>query len=177
MDARRRTDPFARRQELLPGTGLGHHDVEPTRLGRLSFFQGLLYPELVTCAKVARAVEFAPGEELTRQGERGHSLWFVDSGGADVLIDGAKVAEVGPGEVVGEIAVLSDGRRTATVVATTPVVAAELLEQDIAVLDARAPEAAARLRAAMRRHIDRAAPSGSGPAAPAAPPAPGAPPA
>lgn len=165
MDSRRRTDPFARQDDLLPGTGLGHHDVEPMRLGRLSFFQGLLYPELVTCAKVARAVEFAPGDELTREGERGHSLWFVDSGTADVLIGGAKVAEVGPGEVVGEIAVLSAGVRTATVVATSPVLAAELLEQDIAVLDARAPEAAARLRAAMRRHIERAAPSGTPPGA------------
>lgn len=64
------------------------------------------------------------GEVLTRQGEAGDHLYLVLDGMLRVEVDDEPVAEIGPGAVVGERAVLEGGVRTSTLVATTPVKAA-----------------------------------------------------
>lgn len=91
------------------------------------------------------------------EGDFGHSLFLVESGSADVLVHGEKVREVGPGEVLGEVAVLSSGRRTASVVATSPVQVIALFKRDVWHLERDAPEAAQRLRAAIDAHVGSSA--------------------
>jgi hypothetical protein len=59
------------------------------------------------------------GEELVRQGDPGHELFLLLDGVLEVLVDGASVAELGPGAVAGERALLEGGRRTATLRART----------------------------------------------------------
>jgi hypothetical protein len=61
------------------------------------------------------------GGTLTRQGEPGAELYLLLDGILGVEVDGARVAEVGPGAVLGERAVLEGGTRTSTLVAVTPV--------------------------------------------------------
>jgi CRP/FNR family transcriptional regulator, cyclic AMP receptor protein len=56
------------------------------------------------------------------------------------------VATVGPGDVIGEMAVLATGRRTATIVATTTLRLWSLFKRDVWKLEERAPGAAERLR-------------------------------
>jgi CRP-like cAMP-binding protein len=56
----------------------------------------------------------ARGETLVEQGDAGHDLFVLLDGVFDVEIDGEVVAQVGSGAVLGERAVLGDGRRTAT---------------------------------------------------------------
>lgn len=63
--------------------------------------------------------ELAKGEALIEQGEAGDEMFFVVDGMFEVLVDGRKVAEIGPGAIVGERAVVEDGKRTATVRALT----------------------------------------------------------
>jgi CRP-like cAMP-binding protein len=60
-----------------------------------------------------------PGEQLTRQGELDTKLFLLLDGVLRADVDGAPVAELGPGAVVGERALFQDGRRTATLTATT----------------------------------------------------------
>ena len=91
------------------------------------------------------------------EGDFGHSLFLVESGSADVLEHGEKVREVGPGEVLGEVAVLSSGRRTASVVATSPVQVIALFKRDVWRLERDAPVAAQRLRAAIEGHVGSSA--------------------
>jgi hypothetical protein len=62
----------------------------------------------------------APGEGLVEQGEPGEELYLVLDGVLDVEIDGAKVAELGPGAIAGERAAFEGGVRTATLRAATP---------------------------------------------------------
>lgn len=62
----------------------------------------------------------APGRTLVEQGEAGDSLFLLLDGVLDVEVDGEKLAEVGPGAVLGERAVLEGGTRTATLRAVTP---------------------------------------------------------
>jgi hypothetical protein len=65
-----------------------------------------------------------PGERLTVQGERGEELFLLLDGVLRVEVDGEPVAEVGPGAVLGERALLEHGLRTATLVAKTRCVVA-----------------------------------------------------
>lgn len=66
-------------------------------------------------------VEVAAGSTLVNQGEAGDSIFLLLDGVLDVEVDGAKLAEVGPGAILGERAVLEGGHRTATLRAVTPV--------------------------------------------------------
>lgn len=61
------------------------------------------------------------GTPLTRQGERGDELYLVLDGVVRVDVDGRALAELGPGAVIGERALLEDGLRTSSVTAVTPV--------------------------------------------------------
>ena len=63
----------------------------------------------------------AAGRTLVEQGERGESLFLLLDGVLEVEVDGEKLAEVGPGAILGERAVLEGGARTATLRAVTPV--------------------------------------------------------
>ena len=68
----------------------------------------------------ARIRTVAPGRTLVEQGEPGDSLFLLLDGVLDVEVDGEKLAEVGPGAILGERAVLEGGTRTATLRAVTP---------------------------------------------------------
>lgn len=63
----------------------------------------------------------ATGSLLARQGEPGDSLFLLLDGVLRVSVDGTELAELGPGAVLGERAVLERGRRTATLTAATPI--------------------------------------------------------
>jgi Cyclic nucleotide-binding domain len=66
-----------------------------------------------------RFVRLRPGENLVEQGEPGDGLFLLFDGVLLVLRDGRPVTEVGPGAVLGELALLDGGRRTATLWAVT----------------------------------------------------------
>lgn len=65
--------------------------------------------------------KLAEGEELTRQGDPGRELFLLLDGVLEVLVDGETVAEIGPGAVAGERALLEGGNRTSTLRARTRV--------------------------------------------------------
>jgi cyclic nucleotide-binding protein len=63
---------------------------------------------------------FEAGETLVEQGDQGDELFLLLDGMLDVVVDGEVVAELGPGSIVGERALLEDGVRTATLRTATP---------------------------------------------------------
>jgi hypothetical protein len=74
------------------------------------------------------------GHVVVEQGQLGHELYLLLDGVVNVEVDGEPVAELGPGAIIGERAVLEGGRRTSTVKALTPVrlavATAEQLDRD-----------------------------------------------
>jgi hypothetical protein len=71
------------------------------------------------------------GETLVQQGEEGRDLFVVLDGILDVDVDGEVVAQVGPGAILGERALLEGGVRTATLRAETPVRVAVVSQEDV----------------------------------------------
>src|SRR6188472_1248834 len=67
--------------------------------------------------------EFAEGQSLATEGEGGLNFFVVESGTVDVSIGGEVVATLGPGASFGEVALVDKSARSATVTATSPVVA------------------------------------------------------
>jgi CRP-like cAMP-binding protein len=78
-------------------------------------------------------VRLDDGSALTQQGQPGGAIYLILDGMLRVIVDGEEVAELGPGAIVGERAVLEGGMATATVIARTQVraarIPADLIEQ------------------------------------------------
>jgi CRP-like cAMP-binding protein len=91
------------------------------RLSQVPLFSGCSNRELQTIARTVRDIDHHAGAVIAREGEPGVGLFIIADGTAEVSIGGRKKATLGPGEFVGEIALLDGGPRTATVTAKTDV--------------------------------------------------------
>jgi CRP/FNR family cyclic AMP-dependent transcriptional regulator len=80
-------------------------------------------------AHVADEIDLPQGTELTREGDTGREFLVIIDGEAEVWRRGRKLRELGAGDCLGEIALLTKSPRTATVTATTPVRALVLTDR------------------------------------------------
>jgi CRP-like cAMP-binding protein len=116
-------------------------------LGEVPLFARCTTPERRRIARLLSEALIPAGEYLCRQDSPGRQVFIVLDGEADVLIDAAVVNRVGPGEIVGEMAVLDHALRVADVVAVTPMrVLAMSPAEFYSVLDAAPGAAIAALR-------------------------------
>jgi CRP-like cAMP-binding protein len=77
--------------------------------------------ELTEIAGIADEIDLRDGKVLIREGERGREFFVLLDGSAEVTKDGRHINTLGPGDFFGEIALISNSPRTATVTATSPV--------------------------------------------------------
>ena len=101
-------------------------DFEPTlqqvaELRGLSCFAGLSTAQLWELLEGGAWVSFAPGEQIMREGDVGDSFYALSSGQVDIVKDERLVNTIGRGSYFGEVALLMEVPRTATVTARTPV--------------------------------------------------------
>jgi len=90
-------------------------------LKRIGLFQGLSKKELGFLAQQVTEVTFAEGTELVTQGELGREAMVLMEGTAVVRRNNRKIAELGQGDVVGEMSLINRLARNATVTATSAV--------------------------------------------------------
>ncbi len=88
-------------------------------LERVSLFAPLPGPALERLASQLEAIQVAAGTSVITQGETGDRFYVVAAGELDVDVDGRHTGSLGPGDSFGEIALLRDTPRTATVTART----------------------------------------------------------
>lgn len=90
------------------------------------------------------------GVNLTGEGAAGYSFFVLRDGTATVTINGVEVRSLGPGDFFGELALLGDGRRTATVTTTAPAQVLVLFGTEFRRLQQEQPEVAERIESALR---------------------------
>ena len=107
-------------RQLLRIDAESHAPSDELRLlERIPIFSPLPGPSLERLASQLEALPVQAGTEVIRQGDPGDRFYVIESGRLRVTVDGAPTGELGPGEFFGEIALLRDVPRTATVVAET----------------------------------------------------------
>ena len=121
--------------------------VDPSRLKKIPVFSDLEDDELRHISNLAAEVSVPEGKELVREGDYSYDVLAIEEGTAKVEKGGDQVAELGPGDVVGEIGVMDRAQRSATVVATSPMLLITLDRWSIKKLVRQAPDAIDHLRA------------------------------
>lgn len=96
-------------------------DAKVELLQAVPLFANCSKAELQRIATLADELDLGESATLIREGERGREFLVIVDGTVSVTKRGKKVRELGAGAFIGEIALISDVPRTATVTATTPV--------------------------------------------------------
>jgi CRP/FNR family transcriptional regulator, cyclic AMP receptor protein len=86
-------------------------------LGRVPLFSGLDPRELETISRTVHERTFKAGDTVAEEGQGGVGFFVIKAGEAKVTVGGDEVRRLGPGDYFGEIALISEGSRTATVTA------------------------------------------------------------
>lgn len=127
--------------------------MDATRLDAIPLFAWLTLDQRASVAGSCDELVTEAGSTLVQEGDFGYGMFAITSGTADVIIDGAVVRTLGPGDMFGEIAVLSGGRRTATLIAATDMTLITVLNRDLWRLERESPEIASALRATIAERL------------------------
>lgn len=121
----------------------------------LPLFQSVPRDRVEEIARVTDRVWVRPGTALARQGALAHEFFVLIEGEADVIRDGEVIATLGPGDFFGEIGLVGQPFRTATVVARTDAEVAVVTRQHFRPLLRRFPDLASTILSAGTRRVTR----------------------
>jgi CRP-like cAMP-binding protein len=116
----------------------GNQKVE--LIGKVPLFEQCSKRELEEVAKIADEIDLDAAKPLMREGDPGREFFVLLEGTAEVTRDGEQINTLGPGDFFGEIALISQGPRTATVTTTSPVRALVITERSFRRLVEQSPE-------------------------------------
>jgi CRP-like cAMP-binding protein len=127
--------------------------VDAKQLEGVGLFSSLSKKELGQIAHWADQVSVAEGEELATEGRFAHEFFLIEDGAAAVIQNGVRIAELGPGDFFGEIGLLETERRTASVVASTPMSVIVMFQREFKTMEKEMPAVADRIRSAIRARL------------------------
>jgi CRP/FNR family cyclic AMP-dependent transcriptional regulator len=90
-------------------------------LERVPLFADLSRREVKQIARLFKRRRFAAGETVVQEGSGGGAFYVIESGEARVVVGGEERSMLGPGDHFGEIALIDDGARMATITATSDI--------------------------------------------------------
>lgn len=115
-------------------------DVKTQLISKAPLFSHCSKGELQEIASIADEIDIAEGKELTTEGSPGREFFVIIEGTASVQQDGEQINDLGPGDFFGEVALVKDTPRTATVTATSPVRALVVTAQNFRRLIEQQPD-------------------------------------
>src|SRR4051794_16679498 len=130
--------------------------MDPAHLRNIPVFSDLGEDELAHIAALAAEVSVPSGKELVREGDYSYDVLAIEEGTAEVTRGGEIIAELGPGDVIGEMGVLERSQRNATVVATSSMLLVTLTSWDIRKLRKSTPEVVEHLRSVVEQRKEHA---------------------
>ena len=120
--------------------------MDSSRLKTIPLFASVSDEQLAEIAPFAEEATVPEGKELVREGDFSWQFMAIEEGEAEVLRSGEHVADLGPGEFFGEIGLLEKDKRTATVVAKTPMRLITLTGWDVKRMEKSMPGAVDTIR-------------------------------
>ena len=127
--------------------------AEIEELANVPLFASLTNDQLGELAKWFHVQNASEGVRLVGEGAPGYTFFIFLDGTAEVTREGEALATLGPGEFFGEIAILAEGRRTATVTSTSPARLLVLFGTEFRQLEAAHPDIASTITEAMRARL------------------------
>lgn len=122
-------------------------------LAQVPLFRNLPRKSLEGLGKIARVREFAPGQVLMEEGGGGVGVFHILEGEVEVSRGGKAIAILGPGDVLGEMAILDDSPRSATATATAPTRCLAIVRWDFLASLKQEPEIAVELVRALSARL------------------------
>jgi CRP/FNR family transcriptional regulator, cyclic AMP receptor protein len=132
------------------------------QLKDVPFFSGLSKRELATVAQLTDDIDVEAGAVLAREGDFGQEFFVIIDGTAEVLRGDEPIAELGPGEFFGEIALIDEERRIATVRALSPMKLLVMSRNSFRTIDRSMPQVNATVAEAIKQRRAAAQPATTG---------------
>jgi CRP/FNR family cyclic AMP-dependent transcriptional regulator len=127
--------------------------MDHKHLKSLPLFAGLGKKELKVLASRADEIDEPEGKRLAEEGTFAHEFFVIRQGTAEVTLGEERVAELGPGDFFGEIGVLSQERRVATVTATSSMELIVLTDYALRTINREHPDVHQRLQRAIEERL------------------------
>jgi CRP/FNR family cyclic AMP-dependent transcriptional regulator len=129
--------------------------MNAARVRDVPIFRHLSRSELERVAGWLQITSVPAGHHIVREGAFAHEFFLIEEGEADVLQENTPIATLGPGDFFGEIALSETGRRTASVVAKTPMDVIVMGRAEFEQMKNELPTVADQVQAAIRGRLDR----------------------
>jgi CRP-like cAMP-binding protein len=129
------------------------HNSKIDLIKRVPLFSSASKSELAEIASIADEIDFPAGKVLIKEGDSGREFIVLIEGTADVERGGEKVATIGPGDFVGEIALIAKTPRNATITTTSPVRALVITDRAFRQLLEHSPEIAVVILTALAERL------------------------
>ncbi len=127
--------------------------MDQAQLEGLTIFSGLSRRQRKIIAQHADEVDVPNGAKVVEQDRLANELYIIKSGSADVYDGDELINQLGPGDIVGEIGVLETHKRTATVIATSPISAVVMYGPELMALKNSVPALFADLEELVRTRL------------------------
>src|ERR671925_1059943 len=128
-------------------------DAKVELIRHVPLFSELGRRELNEVAGIADEIDLPAGKELTHEGGRGREFFVIIEGDATVRRGDQEVNRLGPGDFFGEIALVRDTPRTATVTAESPIRALVITDRSFRTLLERSPEIESKVMSAVAARL------------------------
>jgi CRP/FNR family cyclic AMP-dependent transcriptional regulator len=125
--------------------------MDVKHLEGIALFAGLSKDQRGEVARITDEIDVEAGKRLVSEGRFGYEFFVIADGKAEVVRGEEHVADLGPGDFFGEMALLGDTTRNADVVASTPMTAMVMTDSAFRSLARKMPDVAEEIREACRR--------------------------
>jgi NTE family protein len=129
--------------------------VEEARLKQLPLFAFLSDRQCKQVASHFQEVQLARGEHLVDEGQFAFEFFVIEQGTAAVVAGGKHVTDLKPGDFLGEIALVRGSERTASVIATSPITALVMNQDDFHQMKRSLPDVGKQIDAAIEERLER----------------------
>src|SRR3954452_18395318 len=131
--------------------------MDVKHLSGIALFERLSKDQLAEVARQSDEIDVEAGKRLVSEGRFGYEFFVISNGTAQVVRNEQHVADLGPGDFFGEMALMGDTVRNADVITSSPMTAMVMTDSAFRSLARRMPDVADEIRAACRRRTEELA--------------------